>query len=115
MGPRFKIRPSKLEICILASFADGGDQQDEQRHRQWARTIFHAFDSEALPGGYPNLLPGDDREREAKAFGRNARRLIEAKPRYDADNPFHSAIPLPLSNDDAARSSSIQCESMTAR
>ena len=82
---------------------------------QWARTILHAFDSEALPAGHPSLLPGDDRERAAKSFGRNARRLIEVKRRYDPDDLFRSAIPLPLSNDDAARSSSIQCERMTAR
>ena len=48
----------------------------------------------ALPGAYPNLLAtGDDRV--VKSYGRNAKQLIEAKRRYDPDNVFFSAIPLP--------------------
>ena len=50
----------------------------------------------ALPGGYPNLLAGDDTDRAAKSYGRNAERLIEAKRHYDPDNVFRSAIPLPV-------------------
>jgi hypothetical protein len=50
----------------------------------------------ALPGGYPNLLAGDDPDRAAQSYGRNAARLIEAKRYYDPDNVFRSAIPLPV-------------------
>ena len=50
----------------------------------------------AIPGGYPNMLAGDDADRAAKSYGRNAERLMKAKRRYDPDNVFRSAIPLPL-------------------
>ena len=53
----------------------------------------------ALPGGYPNLLPGGDADRAAKSYGRNAERLIKAKRHYDPDNVFRSAIPLPVGQD----------------
>ena len=56
-----------------------------------------AFDPMALPGGYPNLLAGDDSDRVAKSYGPNAGRLIRAKRHYDPDNVFCSAIPLPVS------------------
>jgi hypothetical protein len=84
-------------VEILASFADRSDPLDEQRHRQWAQALLQSLDAIALPGGYPNLLGGENRERVAKSYGCNARRLIEAKRHYDPDNTFHSAIPLPAS------------------
>ena len=34
--------------------------------------------------------------RATKSFGRTAERLIKAKRRYDPDNVFRSAIPLPV-------------------
>jgi hypothetical protein len=49
----------------------------------------------ALPGGYPNLLAAGD-HRVVKSYGRNVKRLIEAKRNYDPDNVFFSAIPLPF-------------------
>ena len=84
---------------ILAAFADRGDQQEEQRHKQWADATRQAFGATALPGGYPNLLAGDDPVRTAKSFGRNAQRLIAAKGNYDPENLFRSAIPLPIGSD----------------
>ena len=84
-------------VEILASFADRSEPLDEQRHRQWAQGLLQALDVIALPGGYPNLLAGENRERVAKSYGCNAMRLIEAKRHYDPDNIFHSAIPLPAS------------------
>ena len=38
-----------------------------------------AFDAMALPGGYPNILAGDDPDRATKSYGRNAERLIESQ------------------------------------
>jgi hypothetical protein len=84
-------------IEIIAWFADTPDEVEEQRHRLWVRTTRRAFDAIALPGGYPNLLAGDaDPDRVARSYGRNAERLIKAKRRYDPDDVFRSATPLPV-------------------
>jgi hypothetical protein len=50
----------------------------------------------AIPGGYPNLLDGSDPARVAASYGPNLDRLLAAKRRYDPDNLFRSAIPLPM-------------------
>ena len=92
----FGLRCDHVLVEILATFADQSDQEEEQRHRQWARATRQAFAPMALPGGYPNLLAGDDADRVAKSYGPNAGRLVAAKRRYDPDNIFNSAIPLPL-------------------
>src|SRR5262249_9705596 len=91
----FGLRRDHVLIEVLATFVDRSDKREEARHRQWARATRHAFDAVALPGGYPNLLAGDDADRAASSYGSNAARLIEAKRRYDPDNVFRSAIPLP--------------------
>ena len=93
----FGLRRDHVLIEILATFVDRPDAEEEQRHRQWARATRQAFTPMALPGGYPNFLAGDDSDRVAKSYGPNAARLIAAKRRYDPDNVFCSAIPLPVS------------------
>jgi FAD/FMN-containing dehydrogenase len=95
----FGLRRDHGLIEILATFADRSDKLEEQRHLQWTNATLRAFDAMALPGGYPNLLPGGDPDRAAKSYGRNAERLIRAKRHYDPDNVFRSAIPLPVSQD----------------
>jgi FAD/FMN-containing dehydrogenase len=93
----FALRRDHVLVEILAGFDDRGDEEEEQRHRQWARAARDAFNATALPGGYPNLLSGDDDpDRVARSYGPNAERLIKAKRRYDPDNVFRSAIPLPV-------------------
>jgi FAD/FMN-containing dehydrogenase len=92
----FGLRRDHVLVEILATFGDGSDGRAEQRHRQWARATRESFNASALPGGYPNLLAADDPERVAKSYGGNAERLINAKRRYDPDNVFRSAIPLPV-------------------
>jgi FAD/FMN-containing dehydrogenase len=92
----FGLRRDHVLIEILATFVDRSDREEEQRHRQWARATRQAFAPMALPGGYPNFLAGEDSDRVAKSYGPNAARLIAAKRRYDPDNIFCSAIPLPV-------------------
>ena len=100
----FGLRRDHVLIESLPTFVDRSDQIQEQRHRQWARAALAALEGMALPGGYPNLLAGDDPDRAAQSFGRNAGRLIEAKRHYDPDNVFRSAISLPLSEENGLHS-----------
>jgi hypothetical protein len=53
-----------------------------------------ALASEALPGGYVNLLGPDEASQIGAAYGPNTRRLLAAKQAYDAENVF-AATPLP--------------------
>jgi len=93
----FGLRRDHVLVEIVATFVDRSDKEEELRHRLWARATRQSFAPMALPGGYPNFLAGDDSDRVAKSYGRNADRLIAAKRRYDPDNIFCSAIPLPVS------------------
>jgi len=91
----FGLRRDHVVVEMLASFADRSDTIEERQHRHWARGARQAF-AAALPGGYPNFLGRDDADRAASSYGGNAERLSNAKRRYDPDNVFCSAIPLPL-------------------
>jgi FAD/FMN-containing dehydrogenase len=93
----FGLRRDHVLVEILATFPERADKLEEQRHHQWARATRQAFDGIALPGGYANLLAGDDPDRVAKSYGRNAERLSRVKRQYDPDGIFSSAIPLPSS------------------
>jgi FAD/FMN-containing dehydrogenase len=90
----FGLRRDHVLVEILAMFPDRAEAMDEPLHRHWARTTREAF-ATALPGGYPNLLGPGDPDRARHSYGSNAKRLMEAKRRYDPDNVFSSAIPLP--------------------
>jgi FAD/FMN-containing dehydrogenase len=92
----FGLRRDHVVVEILATFVDRSDEEEEQRHRRWARATRQAFAPMALPGGYPNFLAGDDLDRVAESYGPNASRLVAAKRHYDPDNVFNSAIPLPV-------------------
>ena len=91
----FGLRRDHVLVEIVATFVDRSDEEEEKRHRQWARATRQAFSPIVLPGGYPNFLTGDEPDRVAKSYGPNGGRLIAAKRHYDPDNIFRSAIPLP--------------------
>ena len=91
----FGLRRDHILVEILAGFVDRSDKLQERQHQGWVRATRESFEAMALPGAYPNLLAtGDDRVMQS--YGRNAKRLIEAKRHYDPDNVFFSAIPLPI-------------------
>jgi FAD/FMN-containing dehydrogenase len=92
----FGLRREHVLVEMLATFVDHGDELEEEQHRRWLWSTLRAFDTMAIPGGYPNFLTADDMERVAKSYGPNADRLVRAKRRYDPDNVFRSAIPLPV-------------------
>jgi hypothetical protein len=92
----FGRRRNHVLVEMLATFADRSDKVDEERHQQWLEATLHRFNTIMLPGGYPNLLPKGDVIRSAKSYGDNAERLLKMKRRYDPDNIFASAIPLPV-------------------
>ncbi len=95
----FGLRRDRVLVEILAAIIDRPDAIAEQRHQQWVRSTLQALRTSALPGGYPNLLLGDDMERVARSYGPNAERLVRAKRHYDPDNVFNSATPLPVDQD----------------
>lgn len=90
----FGLRRAHILIEVMTMFPEPENISITERHVAWTRQTREAFTS-ALPGGYPNLLGRDDPARAAASYGDNAARLIKAKRRYDPDNVFSSAIPLP--------------------
>ena len=93
----FGLRRKHVLVELLATFVDRSDALEEEQHQQWLQTTLHGFDTIMLSSAYPNLLPKGDAARAASSYGRNAERLLKAKRRYDPDNIFSSAIPLPVS------------------
>jgi FAD/FMN-containing dehydrogenase len=90
----FGLRRNHVLIEILAVCPPDASAEEYQRHSRWARAVRDSFDGVALPGGYVNLMAKDD-PRAAESYGPNAARLMAAKRKYDPDNLFRSAIPLP--------------------
>ena len=90
----FGLRRDHVLVEVLAMLPPEASPDDVQRHSDWIRTTREAF-RHAIPGGYPNLLGRNERERAAISFGPNAARLMSAKRLYDPDNVFGSAICLP--------------------
>jgi FAD/FMN-containing dehydrogenase len=93
----FGLRRDHLLIEIIALLDADAGPTEEERHWCWVRATMDALSKKAIPGGYANLLARDCEQRAAQGFGKNAARLAEAKRRYDPDNVFRSAIPIPAS------------------
>ena len=91
----FGLRRPHVLLEVLTSCPDRSERPEQQRYQAWTLATRKAFAAKALPGAYPNFLAADDRQRAEQSYGRNAQRLIEVKRRYDPDNVFSSAIPLP--------------------
>jgi len=90
-------------ITVWDGDSDGKTGADAVAHREWAKATSRALAPFALPGGYANMLADDDPERVRASFGPNARRLALAKRRFDPDNVFTNAIPLPRDREDERR------------
>jgi len=92
-GAAFGMRREHLMVEIVAGW--NPDRDDGAAHRRWAQDLWQSLAPFAVPGGYANLLGPDDREQAAEAYGGNAARLRVLKRRFDPDEVFASAIPLP--------------------
>ena len=89
----FGFRDPHMMIEIMAQ-ADA-ETVDFSAEQAWARETVEALQPFSLRGAYANLLQPGDPARSAWSFGPNAARLNAAKRRFDPDNVFSSAIPLP--------------------
>ena len=90
----FGMRRQHFTSLVYGSWAADADH-DAARHRRWVSDLSARLAPLALPGGYANLLAPDAHKQIAAAYGGNARRLSELKRKYDPENVFSSAIPLP--------------------
>jgi FAD/FMN-containing dehydrogenase len=83
----FGLRREHFLVKILVAW-ETSTQVGSATHRQWAQNLSHALDSAALPGGYPNLLGPEERDRIALAYGGNLTRLQDVKRRFDPESIF---------------------------
>jgi hypothetical protein len=90
----FHLRRNHFMVEIGAAWEED-TEADAVRHRRWAWDLSSRLAPFSLPGGYANFLTADDHDQIDAAYGANARRLRELKRKFDPDNVFSSAIPLP--------------------
>jgi hypothetical protein len=81
-------------IEIIAAW-ESSSLVEAELDRQWMSDLSRTLAPHALPGGYANFLTADSHDQAAHAYGRNAVRLRDLKRKFDPDNIFSSAIPLP--------------------
>jgi FAD/FMN-containing dehydrogenase len=72
------------------------DSTNGQIHQQWVRDLSASLITDALAGGYPNILGPDEHQQISKAYGENLERLQQIKSKYDPSNMF-KAISIPFS------------------
>lgn len=90
----FFMRRNHFMIEIIAAW-EPTSLVEAELHRQWMSGLSRALAPHALPGGYPNFLTPDSHDQIAHAYRRNAQRLRDLKTKFDPENVFSSAIPLP--------------------
>ncbi len=56
---------------------------------KWVRDYYEATAPHSEQGGYINFAADDDQGRAPANFGKNYKRLVEVKKKYDPDNLFH--------------------------
>ena len=88
----FGLREDHLMVKLIAGWEPSADD-DGSRHRSWVNRAAEALESQALPGGYPNLLGPKEQARALQSYGPNVTRLLALKRRFDPDNVFGSATP----------------------
>jgi FAD/FMN-containing dehydrogenase len=90
----FGMRRNHFMLDIFAEW-EPTSKVEGHVHREWASGLSRVLAPFALPGGYANFLTPDEHEQVSAAYGSNASRLREVKRRFDPDDVFSSAIPLP--------------------
>jgi len=65
------------------------DAADDNACLAWARDLYDEMVPFATGSAYVNFMPEDERDRIAKVYGDNYRRLVEVKRRWDPENRFH--------------------------
>jgi FAD/FMN-containing dehydrogenase len=88
----FGMREPHFSALIYAAWTPATG--DAGSHRQWARKLAADLASNALPGGYANLLSDGAADQIRGAFGPNGSRLAQLKEQIDPDALLR-AIPLP--------------------
>ena len=86
----FGIRAPHFMFEIIGAW----ESEDGAVHREWAQSLYENLLTEALPGGYPNLIGPAQRAQAENAYGPNAQRIHRIKQEWDSANRF-SATPLP--------------------
>lgn len=85
------LRAPHLAVEVVAGWQEAGTGA---LHRAWADRVGERMSWSALPGGSVDLLGADALGQVVDAYGRNSRRLLELKRRYDPTGVF-AATPLP--------------------
>jgi FAD/FMN-containing dehydrogenase len=69
-----------------------GRWENEEQDKEvisWAKDLFNDTSKYAAGGAYVNFMTGDEKDRIAKAYGSNYKRLLQLKKKYDPENFLH--------------------------